>query len=309
MAKRKRFSGMPVSEGVRLEIGSYTVFAVRNAEKDISVRLRREPRGLLRACMRIPFLRGVARLLRDVVRFFDGLNESAELNPQRPVRGTAAERGVARLFKARPQSIVTLTSAILIPIIAFLCLYAAPEGIDLLLRQRFALPRPWLNAIVSVVRACASLLAIGLTVRLRVFRRLLMYKGAINKTLNCYECRDELTAENAAQYPICARRSESAFLASVLFISLILFAWLPALSLPAGALVRAVLVLLVAALLNEPFSALEGAKLTLPVRIARAPIDLLQHMTTLEPHPQMLEVAVCAFEAALGENGKEVTPN
>ena len=36
-------------------------------------------------------------------------------------------------------------------------------------------------------------------------------------------------------------------------------------------------------------------------RILRAPIDLFQHMTTAEPHPQMLELTVCAFKAALGE--------
>ena len=41
--------------------------------------------------------------------------------------------------------------------------------------------------------------------------------------------------------------------------------------------------------------------MTLPVRIARTPLDLLQYLTTLEPHPQMTEVALCAFHAALGE--------
>ena len=306
MAKHRRISGAPVSEGVRLEAGAYTVLAVRNANRDISVRLRREPRGLTRACMRIPFLRGAVRLIRDVTHFFDGLNESAELEPQRPVQGTAPERMLAKLLHIHPQTLVTFTSAILIPIIAFLGLYAAPEGMEYLLKRHLSLPRAGLNAIVSALRAFGLLAAVAGIGRLRVCRRLLMYRGAINKALNCYECGDALSAQNAADYPIVARHSESAFVVSVLFLALAAFPWLPTQPLPVALLTRAALLILISALLGEPFCALERAKLTLTVRILRAPMDFLQHMTALEPHPQMLEVAVCAIEAALGESVEEV---
>ena len=306
MAKLRRFSATPVAEGVRLEVGKYTVFAVRNEEKDISVRVRREPRMLLRACMRIPFLRGAVRLIRDVLRFFDGLGESAELNPQRPVRGTAPERVIASILRIRPQTIATLVSAILIPIIAAVCLYAAPAGAQILLRGCFELTSLQLGLAVACVRIVGLFVAVGLAGRLRVFRRLLMYKGAINKVINCYECREDVNVQSAADYPIHTRRSESAFLLLVLSISLLLFPLIPHYGLAATALLRVLVILAVAAVFNEFFGALEGAKLSLPVRILRAPIDLLQHMTALEPHPQMLEVAVCAFDAAMGKAGSEV---
>ena len=80
MAKLKRFGGTPVSEGVRLEVGKYTIFAVRNSARDISVRMRREPRKLLKVCMQVPFLRGATRLIRDIMRFLDGLGEAAARN-------------------------------------------------------------------------------------------------------------------------------------------------------------------------------------------------------------------------------------
>lgn len=306
MAKLKRFGGTPVSEGVRLEVGKYTVFAVRNAKKDISVRMRREPRALLRTCMRIPFLRGITRLLRDIVRFFDGLGESAELKPHRPVRGTRAEQAVARAFRTHPQSVVTLVSALLIPIILLLALYAAPEGAEAMLQAFFDLKRAQLNGIVCAVRILGALLAIWAIFRLRVINRLAMYKGAINKVINCYECRDEITMENAAQYPIHTRRSEPAFLISVMILSMIFFCWIPVQGVLATLIWRVLIVLGVAAVLNEPFSALEGADMTLPVRIVRSPIDLLQHITTLEPDAHMLEVALCAFEAVLHSDDREV---
>lgn len=309
MAKLKRFGGTPVSEGVRLEVGKYTVFAVRNASRDISVRMRREPRKLLKACMHIPFLRGATRLARDIVRFLDGLGEAAELNPHRAVRGTKAERAVARAFRVHPQSIVTLLSAILIPIIAFACLYAAPKGAEAFFQDYFSPTRAQLNWLVCIVRIAAALTGVGLVCRLRVINRLCMYKGAMNKVLNCYECRDEISMENAARYPIITRRSEPVFLMGVLIISLILFTFIRTEGVLLTALVRILIVLAVAAIFNEPYSALESADMTLPVRITRAPMDLMQHITVLEPTAQMLEVAVCAFQAALGESDKEVKPD
>ena len=305
MAKLRRFSATPVAEGVRLEVGKYTVFAVRNVEKDISVRVRREPRMLLRTCMRIPFIRGAARLIRDVLRFFDGLGESAELRPQRPVRGTRPERAVASFLHIRPQTIATLLSALMILVIAATCLYAAPAGAEILFENSFSLSRSALNLAVAAVRIVGLLAAVGLIGRLRVFKRLLMYKGAINKVINCYERRDDVNIQSVAQYPIHTRRSEPAFLICVLSISFLLFPLIRPYNPALTALLRVLILLAVAAVLNEPFSALEEARPTLPVRIARAPIDLLQHMTTLEPHPQMLEVAVCAFDAAMGKVGKE----
>ena len=306
MAKLRRFGGTPVSEGVRLEVGKYTVFAVRNAKKDISVRMRREPRKWLRTCMRIPFLRGVTRLMRDIYRFFDGIGESAELKPHRPVRGSKADRAVAKAFKAHPQSIVTLTSALLIPVILLIALWAAPEGAEAMLGQLFELTRAQLNGIVCAVRILGVLAAIFAICRLRVIRRLAMYKGALNKVINCYECRDEITIENAAQYPICTKRSENAFLMGVLVISMIFFCWIPVQNMLLTLLLRILIVLAVAAVFNEPYCALEDSDLTLPVRIVRAPFDLFQHMTTLEPDTRMLEVAVCAFKAVLDDNMNEV---
>ena len=309
MAKLRRFSGTPVAEGVRLEVGKYTVFAVRNADKDISVRMRREPRVLLRTLMRIPLLRGAVRMLRDIHRFFDGLSESSELDPQLVARGTGVERSVARLLGVHPQRIVAWIDAVLLLLIAAVCMFAAPLGAEALLLNHTVLTRAAVNGVVCAVRICGFLLAIGLGCHLRLFRRMLMYRCAINKATNCYECHGALTLENAMEYPRFARRSEPAFLICVMIVSMILFSWIRTDGVWVALAARLAILLGVASVLNEPFSALEGAELNWATRILRAPIDLIQHMTTLEPHPQIMEVALCAFRAALGEIDEEVTPN
>ena len=111
------------------------------------------------------------------------------------------------------------------------------------------------------------------------------------------------------EYPNCTRRSEAAFLICVMIVSMILFSWIRTDGVLLTLATRLAILLGVAAVLNEPFSALEAAELNWATRILRAPIDLIQHMTTLEPHPQVMEVALCAFRAALGEIDEEVTDN
>jgi len=309
MAKLKRFSGTPVSEGVRIEVGKYTVFAVRNEDKDISVRIRREPRALLRTCMRIPLLRGITRMLRDIYRFFDGISESAELRPQKVMQGNAFERKFAKFLHVHPQSLCAFFSACLIPILAFLLLYAAPEGAEAFLFAQTALPRFWINFAVCIVRIVCLLMGIWAASNLKVCRRLSMYRSAINQVTNCYECRDEITVENALQYPRWSRRSEPAFLTGVAVCSMVLFAFLRIDNIFLAAAARVLIIFGVAAVFNEPYSALEAAKLNIFTRILRAPMDLVQHMTTIAPHPQIMEVAVSAFQAALGEGDEEVKEN
>ena len=309
MAKLKRFSGTPVSEGVRIEVGKYTVFAVRNEDKDISVRIRREPRKALRTLMRIPLLRGITRLLRDIYRFFDGMNESAELHPQKAVQGGTFTRKTAKFLHVHPQSLCAFFSFCMIPVLAFLMLYAAPMGAEALLFDLTDLSRPWINAIVCAFRIVSLLTGIWCAGHLPVFKRMLMYKGAINQVTNCYECRDEITVENAMQYPRKSRRSEAGFLAGVAVCSIILFAFLKIDNIFLSALARVLIIFGAAALFNEPYAALEEAELNIATRIVRAPMDLIQHMTTMTPNAQVMEVAVSAFQAALGEGDEEVNEN
>lgn len=306
MAKLRRFSGTPVSEGVRIEVGTYTVFAVRNEEKDISVRIRREPRRILRTLMRIPLLRGITRMLRDIYRFFDGISESAELHPQKAVQGSRGARKIAKFLHVHPQSLCAVGTFCLLPILAFLLLYAAPMGAEALLYDITSLSRAWINAIVCVFRIVCLIAGVGCAGHLPVMKRMLMYRSAINQTVNCYECRDEISVKNAMQYPRQSRRSEAAFLMCVAICSMILFAFLRIDNILLSALARILIVFGVAAMVNEPFAALEAAELNLATRFLRAPMDLFQHMTTIAPSEQIMEVAVSAFQTALGEGDGEV---
>ena len=301
MKKLRYFSGTPVAEGVRLEIDKYTVFAVRNAQRDISVRMRREPRKLLRFLMRVPLLRGIVRFIRNITRFFDGIGESHELEPQRPVRGTKIENALAKFLRVSPQSIVTLISAICLPILAFACLYAAPLGMETLLTQSAGASRAAVQWTTCAFRVLGFLAFCALAAHLRVFDRLLMYRGAINQAANCYESTGDVTVDAAAEYPRYARRSEPAFMIGVTVISIILFTLVPARNLWIYLPTRVGILLGVAALLGEPMRALENAELTTAVSVLRGPMDCIEALMTLPPDAEALEAAVCAFQAVTGD--------
>ena len=104
----------PVAEGVRIQIGSATAFAVRQESKDVALRLRREYHPVRDTLERIPFLRGIVRLLGSAADFLDGVSESAQLTPQKIVKGTRFEQRFAELFRIRPTSLVAAGSALAI---------------------------------------------------------------------------------------------------------------------------------------------------------------------------------------------------
>jgi len=299
MANNIHFRSSPVAEGVRLEIGRQTVFAVRNEKRDISIRIRREPRRFVRTAMRIPLLRGIVRLFMVIYTFLDGLNECAELRPHRNVKTNAFERALARMLHVSVQSLAMFQSALLAPLILVTLLILAPAGAEIFLHSTFDLSRAWTNGIVCAVRIFGMLVSIWSVGRLRGFNRLLMYRCAINKTLNCCECNEEPTIETVACYPRYARKSEAAFVIIVLIITLALSCCVRTEHVLWRMLARIGILLGVAAAVHEPLHIIEEAEVTPFITLIRTPYDFFQYMTTLEPPIQVLEVAVCAFRAGL----------
>ena len=300
---RIQLSAAPVAEGVRFTIGTATAFAVRRDSKDIALRIRRERRPLRAMMGRTPFVRGMLRLWQAVFGLMDGISESGELEPQRIARGNRLERGMADLFQFHPESLVGLLSGIA----AILCLVATIWGLPMAVRTwvlpNFELTGGWINGIMCFSRILGALLGVFLCTRLRVVNRLCMYQGAINKVLNAYEARRGTPdIEAACDASRLYRRSDYAFLMVVLIASLIAFTLIRTFTLPIQILVRILIVFVAAGILNEPIYLLERFSAANPLRVLRAPLMWLERMFVLEPHSQMLEVALCAFNAAKENN-------
>ena len=295
----------PVAEGVRIQVGSVTAFAVRQDSKDVALRLRREYHPARDAMERIPFLRGIVRLITSVADFLDGVSESAQLMPQQIVKGTRFEQRFATLFRIHPTSLVASLSIFAVLFLIGGLVIAGPWALVKFVLPRYELSREAINAIACATRVLAMLLCALLVPRLRVVDRFAMYRGAINRVLNAVPGDDGLVTQQAAEKAsFLSRRSDAAFILTVLILSVIAFALIRTFTLPIQLLVRVLTVLAIAAVLNEPIRALERAKATPLVNALLGPQLLLERCLTRRPHAQMVEVAVYAYNAAK-ENDRE----
>jgi uncharacterized protein YqhQ len=303
--ERNRVHACPVAEGVRIQVGNATAFAVRQDSKDVALRLRREYHPARDAMERIPFLRGIVRLITSVADFLDGVSESAQLMPQQIVKGTRFEQRFATLFRIHPTSLVASLSILAVLFLIGGLVIAGPWALVKFVLPRYELSREAINAIACATRVLAMLLCALLVPRLRVVDRFAMYRGAINRVLNAAPGDDGLVTQQAAEKAsFLSRRSDAAFILTVLILSVIAFALIRTFTLPIQLLVRVLTVLAIAAVLNEPIRALERAKATPLVNALLGPQLLLERCLTRRPHAQMVEVAVYAYNAAK-ENDRE----
>ena len=289
----------PVAEGVRVQIGSATAFAVRRESKDISLRIRREYHTARNAMERIPFLRGILRFVGSAADFIDGVAESAQLEPQGIVKGSRFEQRFAELFRIRPTHFVARGSALAVILLFVGLVILGPWALDRWVLPQWELPRAGINACACAARVLGGLICVALIPRLRVINRFCMYRGALNQTLNAAPADGDATREAAEKASRFTGKSDAAFVATVLLLSVIAFAYVRTFTLPVQLLVRALIALAVAAVINEPILLLEKAQKNRFARALLLPQIGLERLLVRKPHPQMVEVAVCAYNAAL----------
>lgn len=296
----------PVAEGVRFEFGTAAACAVRNRQKDVTVRVVQKDHTFRGIIERIPFIRGAARLLGAFGALLSGLNESASLKPRSAYRGSAFTREFARLFQIKPQSIAVFGSALLIPVILLLLFIGLPSVVESLLLHIPGLPRAIVNIVCCMFRLLGAVLSVYTICRLKVVNRLCMYRGAAGKVINAYEAYGEgLTHETVVLSPRLTDRSDGTFLLIVMLVSIAIFAGVRTNGLLVQLYTRAGIILAVAAIVNEILLPLENADPNGRLASVRRPLMELQHLFTIEPHNQMIEVALCAFRAACENDRSE----
>lgn len=160
-----------------------------------------------------------------------------------------------------------------------------------------------INLIEGVIQLGILIGYISLIGRLEDTRRLFGYHGAEHKTINAYEAGAELTPEVVAQYPIEHPRCGTAFLLTVAFIGMLVFAVVDSLF---GRLLisRIILIPVVAGIAYEVLK-YTAKNIDKPlIRLIITPNLALQHLTTRQPDLTMIEVAIVAFKHVLASEGE-----
>ncbi len=128
-------------------------------------------------------------------------------------------------------------------------------------------------------------------------RRVFQYHGAEHKTINAFEAGAELTPEIVTNYPIEHPRCGTAFLLTLVFISILVFTALGPMSIFWRLATRILFVPLLAGIAVE-YIRWTANHLNNPiVKVLIKPNLALQLLTTRPPDLDMLEVAIASFRA------------
>ena len=122
-----------------------------------------------------------------------------------------------------------------------------------------------------------------------------MYHGAEHKTINCLEAGDELTVENVMKHTRFHKRCGTSFLFIVMIVSILVFMCIKTDTMWLRLFLRVLLVPVIAGISFE-FIRFAGRSDSAIANILSKPGIWVQRITTKEPTPDMIEVAIKAVE-------------
>lgn len=289
MAEKSRFplyGGQAVIEGVMMRGTHSVAIAMRTPNQDIT--LHKEPLGALykNKIIKIPFLRGLVMLLDALILGTRALTISAN-----------TQTGEDEKIEG-PLLYVTLFVALAIGVGLF---FLAPAALGQVSERFLGINSWWGNLLEGLVRLVLLVGYIWAVGRMPDIRRVFAYHGAEHKTINAYEAGADLTPDNVARFSTEHPRCGTAFLLTLILLSILLFSLLGPLPFMWRMASRIIFLPLLACVAYEYIRWTANHLDLRFVRILVKPNLVLQRLTTREPSKDMLEVAIAAFNAMRSE--------
>ena len=283
------FGGQALIEGVMMRSRSHLVMCVRRPDGEIatisqgiSSRTRRS------RALGLPVVRGVVAMLEAMYWGMKGIFRSADV----ALEEEQEEFGFTDYLLVLALVVVISSVFMVVPFV--LTNYLHKEGLA------FSL----VEALVRLGMFTGYLYAIS---RWGEMRRVLQYHGAEHKSINAYEAGAGLTVDEVAGYPRIHPRCGTSFLFIVVLTSVAVFSLIPSHSLALRMAYRVLLIPLLAGLSFEVLRLSDRYRDSPIIRLMTVPGLWFQRLTTKEPEPDMVEVAIRALEEVrrLDEAGAE----
>jgi uncharacterized protein YqhQ len=303
------YGGQAVIEGVMMRGSKALAVAVRDPKGEIVIHTEPlDPRIYGGGLAKVPFLRGLTLLWDALGLGIKSLMFSAEVAIEEEKEGEKpeGEEHPGRVFEGPMQwGTVILSLSLSIGLFFVLPAFLAGQA-EILFGIESHL---FSNAIEGFIRLLLLVGYVWLIGRLPDIRRLYGYHGAEHKTINAYEAGAELTPASVARFPLEHPRCGTAFLLTVVVISILIFTLLPPLSIPLRILSRVLLLPVVAGIAYEFIRFTARHQENGLIRLIIKPNLALQRLTTREPDEGMLAVAIAAFEQVMAfEKAAEAVP-
>ncbi len=301
--KRCSVGGQAVMEGVMMRTMSGGIaLAVRKADGTIETEYTPKKETNPNPMLKWPVVRGVVAFIDSLSTGMKMMTRSAELYgeaiEEEPSR---FEKWLAKKTGKNVMDIAIVVAVVFAVALAIGLFVLLPSLATQLIHWSDGAPRILKSLTEGFVRLLIFLGYISAISFMKDIRRVYMYHGAEHKTIACYEHEAPLTPESAMQYSRLHARCGTNYLFLVMAVSILFFAMLPyAENLFLRVLTRLIFLPLVAGLAYEVLK-LGASSDALWARIIRAPGMGLQYLTTREPEPAMIEVAIAAFTLAIND--------
>lgn len=299
MAKKRRkcysgIGGQAVLEGIMMKNQEKYAVAVRKPNGEIEVELENHQELLHGSRIKeLPFIRGIFNFIDSFLLGMKCLNYSASFYEDESDggEGGTAKKAPGGMGEKLVTTLVTVFSV------------ALAVGIFIIFPYYLASLFKATAQNASAVAIIEGLIRIGLFVLyvcaislMKDIRRLYQYHGAEHKCINCIEKGRPLTVRNVMRSSRLHKRCGTSFIFFVILVSIVLFFFINVGNPLQRALLRILLMPVVAGISYEIIR-LAGRSNNVLVRLISAPGMMIQRLTTREPDREMAEVAIAAVEA------------
>lgn len=181
-------------------------------------------------------------------------------------------------------------------VIAIVIFFLAPAGVGWISEHYFSWNPWWSNLLEGGVRLLFLVGYIWGIGFIPEIRRVFSYHGAEHKAINAYEAGAVLTPDTVGEYSTAHTRCGTAFLLTLMVLSLIIFTLMGPLPLGWRLISRVLMIPILAGIAYEYIRWTSNHINSPIVRAIIWPNLKLQSLTTRQPDEKMLEVAITAFQ-------------
>ncbi len=299
--RKTTIGGQALLEGLMMMGPESIGIAVRKPDGEIVLDKKPLPRKL--PITKVPFVRGCVNLFRQMVVGVRALMYSAdfvELEDDEEQKPSKVDAFIERIFKDKGKDAVIYFSVIIALALSVGLFILLPNLLASLINiKKEGSGVIFYNLFEGLIRILIFFSYIYLATLLNDIKRVWQYHGAEHKTIHCYENEDELTVENVRKYSTKHPRCGTSFLFLVMIVSIIIFSFVGWHSVLINALLRILMIPIVAGISYEILRFAGRHTDWLLMKIINAPGLLFQYLTTREPDDLQIEVAIVAMKSVL----------
>lgn len=278
MKNKNYIGGQAVIEGVMMKNSENIVVAVRDEKGNIKTKKIKMPFSESKT----PFVRGIVNLFFMLSIGYKSLEFSASVFSKE---------------EKKSSGFWLIASFVIAVIFAILLFKFIPLSIASFSAKLFSLNNFCFNLVDGIIKILIFVLYVYLISLFPDIKRVFEYHGAEHKTVACYEAGKKLDIENVKKFSTLHKRCGTTFIFFVLFISILIYVFIPAdYSFWSKLGLRLLLLPVIVSISYEVLRI--GARYKLFGFLAY-PGLLVQKITTREPDNKQILVAIKALKSVL----------